>query len=231
MRDTRLKARTSIILLCRYFIGYLYAYPKLTVAVIRLFPNPADWLQNTAAAVFYLLYFLDTVLLCRTYLRRSWKNFQNDPRTTLMQILLYEGSIILAGILFNLTVRSAAGLGTSANQAAVSKAFRQQPWISLPMAILFAPVVEELTFRAAVIDPLIEKAGPRTACILSACLFGLIHVSDSLLAGNWADGLYFLLYAALGYLLSRIYVRRGNIFASIGLHGFNNLLGILSSLI
>ena len=231
MRDNRLGSRISLILLCRYFLGYLYVYPKLTVALIRMFPGQEYWLQYAAAAVFYLLYFADTVLLCRIYLRRSWTDFRKNSRGTLIHVLLYEGGIILAGILFNLTVRSAAGLGTSANQAAVAETFRQQPWISLPMAVLFAPVVEELTFRSAVIDPLLPKTGSRTACLDSAGLFGLIHVSDSLLAGNWADGLYFILYAALGYLLSRIYVQRRNIFASIGLHGFNNLLGILSSLI
>ncbi len=78
---------------------------------------------------------------------------------------------------------------------------------------------EELAFRGLILQGLRSRLGSATAVVLSALLFGVIHLDPLQGLGAFFTGLY------LGYLT----VRSGSIYPAIAAHGFNNLWATLES--
>lgn len=97
-------------------------------------------------------------------------------------------------------------------------------------ACLFAPFLEETVFRGCIFSSIKEKHGFAIASIVSASLFGLLHIAASLIQGNWANCIYFVIYAACGFVLCIPYEDTGNFFTSVLTHMFYNTLGIIMTL-
>ena len=79
---------------------------------------------------------------------------------------------------------------------------------------ILAPFFEELFYRKAVIDRL-RRYGDLPAILISGLIFGLIH-------GNLSQIFY---AAAVGMLLSFIYVRTGSVLYTISIHAAFNMIG------
>lgn len=87
------------------------------------------------------------------------------------------------------------------------------------LAVVVAPITEELLFRAGIYRFLKGRFSPRYALIVSSFFFALMHFNT----------LSFLPLFLLGMLLCRSYERSGNILVPIGFHAlFNaNNIGLL----
>ena len=86
------------------------------------------------------------------------------------------------------------------------------------LAIVVAPVVEELFFRGFAFPALRPQLGLWGAAAASALLFGLAHISLGLLLPT----------ASLGLLLVYVYVRTGSLWSSILLHSSFNAINTLT---
>ncbi len=87
-------------------------------------------------------------------------------------------------------------------------------WVTLIVAVIIGPVIEEFIFRKLMIDRL-SRFGAGTAIIVSGISFGLFH-------GNF----YQFFYAALlGVLLAFITVKTGNWIYSVIMHILINFFG------
>lgn len=87
----------------------------------------------------------------------------------------------------------------------------------LSIAVL-GPIVEELTFREAIIGGLLKKGvGPWVAIIFSALCFGLIH-------GNPAQVPFACI---VGIILGIIYVKTGNVVVTSIIHIINNSIAVI----
>lgn len=91
-------------------------------------------------------------------------------------------------------------------------------WALWVMA-LAGPVSEEVCFRFGVEGSLLEekKVSPRVAIIVSALIFGVIHMNPAQMLGAFLLGLYF------GWL----YYKTGSVWASVVCHVFNNLIAVV----
>lgn len=94
------------------------------------------------------------------------------------------------------------------------------------MAIgVFGPIAEELLFRGAVLNSLLEwdrvKGRPWLAIILSAVLFSLAHLNPAQLPSTLSMGLFF------GWLC----YRTGSLLPGIVLHVFNNSLPCIAGML
>ena len=87
-------------------------------------------------------------------------------------------------------------------------------WATLLFAVILAPIVEELIFRRAIMNRL-RKYGDKTAILVSALLFALMH-------GNLSQFFYAL---GLGILFGYVYARTGKLRYTVGLHMTINFLG------
>ena len=111
----------------------------------------------------------------------------------------------------------------SANQQMVDQLAQEQPLFTFFMAVVFAPLTEELTFRgmlARFVFPQQDNV-KKTALFLlvSTILFALVHFPTT--------PQQFLVYSALGLSMGLAYINKGGLAYSMGLHALNNLISFV----
>jgi membrane protease YdiL (CAAX protease family) len=100
---------------------------------------------------------------------------------------------------------------------------------------VLAPLTEELTFRGLLLRLIDQRAGSRTAIILSAITFGLFHLTG-LTTFDSETVIQALVLAVpqltiLGIVLARLTFRSGNLGAAIFTHAGWNLLSFVLLLV
>ena len=104
--------------------------------------------------------------------------------------------------------------GQEISNAVAEQINGSSPLVNLVVAVILAPIFEELICRKLIVDRLLPYSEV-LAVVTSGLLFGLIH-------GNF----YQFFYAALlGMLFAVVYVKTGNIFHTIGMHAVINFTG------
>ena len=111
----------------------------------------------------------------------------------------------------------------SVSQKMLEELTHNQPLFTFFMAVIFAPLTEELTFRgmlARFVFPQQDNV-KKTALFLlvSTVLFALVHFPTT--------PQQFLVYGSLGLSLGLAYISKGGLAYSIALHALNNLIGFL----
>lgn len=120
--------------------------------------------------------------------------------------MMYGGNIIGTALSLLLS-------GGSAENAVIDYALDTNPLKILVMVVL-APLLEEYVFRKQLIDRT-RAYGEKTAVLLSAVTFGLLH-----------QNLYQFFYAfGLGLVFAYIYTRTGRLRYSVLLHSIINFIG------
>ena len=94
-------------------------------------------------------------------------------------------------------------------------------WVGVLVFALMPAITEELAFRGYILSGLERTYSPRTAILLSALLFGFLHVLLSLFQ-------QFFGAALLGLILGAIAVRTGSLWPGVVFHFVNNALGVLT---
>ena len=92
-------------------------------------------------------------------------------------------------------------------------------WLTVFLAVVFAPVVEEFIFRGFLLQRWAVKWGLRGGMVGSSLLFGLLHQQNPL-------GL-----TMFGLVMALLYVRTRSLWMPILAHMLNNLLAVLSELL
>lgn len=64
--------------------------------------------------------------------------------------------------------------------------------------------------------------------MISALAFGAIHVMDSIIAGNWSDVIFLIVYAGIGAANAWYYEHYEGIASSAGIHFLNNMISYLA---
>ena len=165
------------------------------------------------------------------YLKESWFSFIRGGISGLWAILLgYAIRIIGAIPIAMVTVILFPDL-PSPNNDAVIEMVRANFWPTFLLAVVFAPVVEELLFRGVLFAPL-RKYGRILAYAVSCLAFALVHVLNPLLF-DYSPLLFItaLLYIPPGIALCWVYEKTGSIWAAIFLHALNNLIAMLLTLV
>ncbi|WP_251937608.1 type II CAAX endopeptidase family protein [Streptococcus sp. Marseille-Q0941] len=111
----------------------------------------------------------------------------------------------------------------SVNQQMVDQLAQEQPLFAFFMAVVFAPLTEELTFRgmlARFVFPQQDNIKQTALFLLvSSLIFALVHFPGT--------PLQFLVYASLGFSMGLAYISKGGLAYSIALHALNNLIAFL----
>ena len=111
----------------------------------------------------------------------------------------------------------------SVSQKMLEELTHNQPLFTFFMAVVFAPLTEELTFRGMLARYVFPQQDniKQTALFLlvSSLIFALVHFPGT--------PLQFLVYASLGFSMGLAYISKGGLAYSIALHALNNLIGFL----
>lgn len=94
----------------------------------------------------------------------------------------------------------------------------KDPSVMFVMAVMMAPIFEEIVFRGIIQKGLINKGiSPAKAILFSSLIFGLVHGNPWQFAGAFL----------LGLVLGLVYYKTKSLLLPILLHGFNNLMSTL----
>ena len=168
-----------------------------------------------------ILLFIFPVISMKGKLKRDAKeyktNFKEYIKYVLLRFLLAFGVFCLANYIIN----TLSGLESSANQAMLKS---MSKILSIPIALLFGPFVEEFVFRGLLRR--IIKNNTWLFVIVSAILFGFSHTlgSEITLARIFIGAIP---YSIFGGFLAYYYAKSDNIWNNIIIHFINNLIGVI----
>lgn len=218
-----------LLLVLNYFIGYMFLYPLLLKRIFILFKldiKTYDFLS--------LLIYIGMIAFCFIVgfpiLKESIQRFPKIRKYFESVLLTFVALYFISGITSTI-VMLVTNTDQSANQTLIIEAFKQSPLMIAFSILIYAPFVEEMVFRGAIFRGLRSRFSFITAGLISGLSFGMIHVFDSLLAGNFIDLWYLLTYGALGFLFCYSYEKNKTFFAPMLLHFINNFLGLIGIIV
>jgi len=169
-----------------------------------------------------------TIILSIPYLRKSLFNHQFSQRsyltlfTFLCLIIFYMGNIFIS------LVTSCFTTNSNNNQNAIEDLLYLSPLLTTIMTVIFAPLVEEITYRASLFAFFGHKH-KYAALIVSSILFAFIHFDFRTIGKptfvNEVINIFSYLFA--GFFFGYTYLRSENIFSNMTLHAVNNLVASL----
>jgi len=178
--------------------------------------------------VFYLA--IGTVfllLLMRDYVIESFHRFRAYGRKNVPDFFIGYGiRILFSAPAIMLIHRFLPDFVTTPNTEALHGMAHQNFLFTGVIAIVLAPILEELLFRGALFGPL-RKKNRFLAYAVSCLLFMFLHIQNSLFIVP-APTLFLigLIYIPPGVALAWVYERSGSIWSSISLHALMNLVGM-----
>lgn len=125
--------------------------------------------------------------------------------------------MMISNLILNILVE-----GIANNEKQIRDLFNVSPIYIFFSAVIFAPVVEELTFRQSLRNLFKNDI---LFILFSGLLFGLLHVINY---DNILEFLYIIPYSAPGIAFAYMLTKYDNIFVSMGFHFMHN--GILIAL-
>ena len=164
-------------------------------------------------------YYLITFGLClyvfRERYRRDFFFLKNDFKNYIKYIFKMWGVMLLASLCAAFIVMALNGNSQSANQEALNG---MPLWFMIPVACIWAPVVEEAIFRGV-----IRRFIPNNVLfvIVSAVLFGLLHTVGQE-ATLYLTIVQSLQYMAMGAVMAIAYFKSNNIMTNMGVHCVQN---------
>lgn len=229
--SNRQKAIGTIII----FPWYLYFAPIIIKFILKLY---TVYINNNLSegslnAWFNLLIGLSSAILLfiffKDFILENWKIFKQNLLENIIWVFtigIFTAYLFsyLGEIVVNLLLPLDAGEAT--NQTLVTSLVSTNVLIMSFQAVVIAPIVEELLFRGLIFNSIRQKSIV-WAHVISAFLFGLLHVYSYILAGDMSEWIKLIPYMTVGLALSYAYEKRKNIMAPILLHGVKNLIAVI----
>ena len=150
-----------------------------------------------------------------------------QPRVWLQSIGLGAGLFAVATALM-ISLDRLGYAPEPTNQQMLQQALAFSPWLLLGVAVVAAPLSEELLFRRVLFGRLWAAGKPVAGMIVTGLLFGLMHEIPGTGSQPWLPTAILLaFYTAMGMAMAWIYRRSGTLLAPILTHATNNLLACL----
>ena len=188
-------------------------------------------IKQTYLILYNLMIIVIFIFIYRNELKNEFKDFKANYKTyfkgnikywLIALAVMYVSNLVIAFIKY----QSTGDLGTAANEEAIRQTLKAAPVYTFISAAIFAPIVEELTFRKSLRHILKNKIA---FIIISAFIFGGLHVfTDNV---TLVDLLYLIPYCAPGVAFAIILVKTDNIFNTISLHLLHNGILMLLQLV
>lgn len=169
------------------------------------------------------------ILLFVPVLISAFKRFQGNVKSLLwipagILLLFILQTIIWDSIIFpNLPIEAVS----NANQNHLQSMLQKFPALYLAGIVLAGPIMEEILYRMVCFGSIYPKNRP-AAHVVTALLFGFQHVAEAVLwQGDFRQLINMIDYIIFSFVLTFLYSKKKNIWICIGIHMFNNLLGVI----
>lgn len=220
-----LKKRRAWWNLAVYCLGYNFLFP-LTAFLLMHYSFALEEYSGLLEGLIYGVTFAFIVLASWDFLKIEIQLFLSQIEKVLKEVITHQALMYILNFICNLIILLVSGLEESNNQQQVIELLHAQLFSTVFITIVFAPLVEELVFRASIFS-IVGKKRRSLAIVLASCAFGLLHVLGSVFSGDWLDCLYLISYASMGFCLCRCYLKTETIVGPILLHCLNNTISVI----
>ena len=172
-------------------------------------------LSNITLILIYILIYRKTLL---KDLKEFIKNFSNNIEIGIKYWLI--GFIIM--IVSNLIITFILNKGLAGNEQDVRSYLDSFPLFMIFNTVIYAPLIEELTFRKSIKDAISNKW---IYILISGLIFGMLHIISYIT--SWTDLIYLIPYSSLGIAFAMLYHKTDNIYCTISMHAMHNLLAVI----
>lgn len=170
-----------------------------------------------------------TLMIFSRFMRKNFLRALRFPKQTLSYAAVGFGVYFLCSSLMTLVIGKVFPDYVNLNDNQIWSLTGSDPVFMVLGTVLLAPIAEEILHRGLVFGTLCAKSTP-LAYLLSAALFGLIHVMSYI--GVYPVG-YLLLawaqYLPAGLIFAWCYQRSGSIFTPMLIHMANNAAVLILS--
>jgi membrane protease YdiL (CAAX protease family) len=187
---------------------------------LEIFNNDPFCLMMTLLMGYLATFLIMIIILLPNYkmIIEQFKSSRKYVEGLMMGIAIILFTV-LYGALFNRFGNA------SNNQEAAEKLTVNYPFFSIFIIAIVGPIVEEITYRLGIFS-FLSKVNRRTAYVVSAIIFGLIHF-NFFSTDMLTEIINLPIYVGCGLLLNYTYEKYG-LCASIVAHVFNNMLSTVS---
>lgn len=177
---------------------------------------------------FDLLFIVVAYFILNKEIKEQWQEFKNKNLMDILNRVVWAIPLLyLANIVGNfMTMIFTGSLSTSENQQIIETLIQELPFLMIVSTTILAPVLEEFIFRLLLFTGF-YKYGRWIAYLVSAGLFGLLHVYQPLLQGQWSEILLIFPYLFMGGVLCYIYEKSDNIYIPILSHALINTISVI----
>lgn len=234
IKKIKLNSRQKAIGVILIFPWYLYFAPIVINYFLKLYTVyiANDFSTNSLNAFFNLFIGIATaiplIIVFKGFIKENWLVFKKDFLENIIWVLTIGiGLAYLFSIAGELIVNLVAPQsGEAANQTLVETLVQSNFLLMFFQSVIIAPFIEELLFRGLIFNSLRQK-NMVWAHLISAFLFGLLHVYSYILAGDMREWIKLIPYMMAGLSFSTVYEKRQTIIAPIILHAAKNLIAVL----
>jgi membrane protease YdiL (CAAX protease family) len=178
-----------------------------------------------------------TVVVIWIWLSRRWRDWVTvlgfgDKATRVKDVLIgiamgpvvYAGVALIAAIVLSAVLGAISGHdATTPDQIDVGSLSSAGKLLTIVVAVLVAPITEELAFRGVIFRSLRDRRGFWLGAIVSSLMFGLVHFVPA----PWQDTVLLQVTMVFtGFALALIYEWRGNLLVCILTHMSFNAIGV-----
>lgn len=223
--------KNKVIRLLSILIVYFGIYSELLPIFLRkvtLALNPkAEYIDFNIALACNIVIIVVVSILAYPWLKDGYLKIKDSMSDFYSCVAKNTALLLASSVVSSMIVNFITGMETSNNQNNINNSYEIAPFYLIFNVVIFAPIVEELVFRGAIFNLVKGKKNFWIANIISAFIFGFIHVSASLYSGNYLDLTYIITYMSMGIVLGLAYKDSDSIFGSIAVHFVNNAIACL----
>ena len=217
---TKKKIAKNIFIFFFYF--FYQVIPVLVLNMLNIDTSKWNNLQRNiyliSTAAIYMLFVL---FIYRKELKDDLKKLKGNYIDNLSKYIpIYVFGVLLMSI-SNVIISNFTNMEISGNEETVRNYIKLFPIYMSFSTVIYAPIVEEITFRKTIRNIVDNKW---IFIILSGLIFGLVHLSSPY---GLNDYLMTIPYILMGTVLSYIFYKSDNIFISISLHALHNFILLL----
>lgn len=150
--------------------------------------------------------------------KEYFEDFNHNFDTSLKYWLTGFGIMAISNVIISFILN----MTIAGNEENVRNFINVSPLLMLFNASIYAPVVEELTFRKSIREVISNKW---FYVLTSGLLFAFMHIMGYI--NSPIDIIYLIPYGALGISFALLYYKTNNIFSTITMHAMHNTIAIL----
>lgn len=204
-----------------------FGISKLTLLPFALFNIDTNtlpqYIKIICSLVSEVLIIFLLILIFKKTLITNFKDVKKNHLTYFKTYIKYWFLALGIMMFSNLIILLITSGSIANNEELIRQSFDQNPFYIFIVAVICAPIIEELVFRQAFRNIFTNNV---IFIILSGFVFGSLHVFNTYQTPT--DLLYLIPYCTPGVIFAYTLVKSKNIFVPIGLHFIHN--GLLMSL-